>query len=146
MSLFAPLAYKLPLASLVLMTALTAGCSNSGEDVRVTLCRDLVRVQLGNTPTWSGQRIEPHGRAGAVVSLNWTGTAGSDGQATCHYPYNAADSDLFATADPMAAYSTSPTQFVLNGRSIRNPELARLIGLAMRQQGQELIDRARAGL
>ena len=128
------------------IAVLSAGCSNPGEDVRVTLCRDMVRVTLGGEPNWSGQSIEPRRQSEAVVRLSWTGADGKTGQATCHYPHNAVESDMFTAADPLAAYSTSPTRFVLDGRSIGNPELARVIGQAMRKQGREFVDRARATL
>jgi len=130
----------------VSLAALSAGCSSSGEDVRVTLCRDMVRVTLGGEPNWSGQSIDPRRQSEAVVRLSWMGADGQTEQATCHYPHNAVESDMFTAANPMAAYSTSPTRFVLDGRSIGNPELARVIGQAMRKQGREFVDRARATL
>ncbi|MTW21305.1 hypothetical protein [Allochromatium palmeri] len=128
------------------VAALSVGCSNPGEDVRLTLCRDMVRVTLGSEPNWRDQSIEPRRQSEAEARLSWTGTDGKTGQASCYYPYNAVENDMFTAADPLAAYSTSPTRFVLDGRSISNPELARVIGQAMRQQGREFLDRARATL
>ena len=128
------------------MVAMLSGCSHSGEDVRLTLCRDMVRVTLGVEPNWQDHRIALQRHDEAVVTLNWARAGGGVGQATCHYPYNAVEDDMMNAADPLTAYSTSPTRFVLDGRNIVNPELARIIGQAMLRQGREWLDRARETL
>ena len=43
-------------------------------------------------------------------------------------------------AVPLSAYSTSPYEMTLNGRSFTGPELARTVKDAMLKQGREFVD------
>lgn len=122
----------------VLTAALvTVGCSGSGEDVRVTLCKDMVSTRLGPV-TWQDTRAEPKGREHAAVTLRFS-TGGGDGSAVCYYKYNAVDDTALTLADPLSAFSTSPYQMILNGKTLSRSELAQAIKQAMLKQGRELL-------
>ncbi|MEY6431519.1 hypothetical protein ABC977_03750 [Thioalkalicoccus limnaeus] len=126
------------------------GCSSPREDVRVTLCKDLVlTLTAAEQPvTWTQVRADPRGVQGLTVDLAFqTGGAGTRAtSARCQYRYNVVDDTALTLADPMSAYSTSPYRMTLGDREIQNPELAQAIAAAMRKQGREFIDRAREGL
>lgn len=127
----------------VLMTAVAVvGCANPREDVRLTLCKDLVSVQLGAAPSWQGSEVKTRGREGAVVTVHFA-TAGGEQQAACYYEYDAVDDTAAILANPIEAYATSPSTMILNGRTIAGSDLARAVGRAMKKQGREFIERAR---
>jgi hypothetical protein len=130
-------------ACAILITAGAApGCSdNPREDVRLTLCKDMVTVELGSVPSWQGSEVRIRGYQGATVTVRLA-TAAGDQQASCDYRYDAVDDTALTLANPIEAYSTSPSKMILNGRTIVNPELAQLVKRAMQKQGRELIERA----
>lgn len=134
------------LASLLSAFALIAGCSNSGEDVRVTLCKDLVTELLDppHAMNWTETRNDIRRADSLTVHLRFE-TADQDGTASCGYRYTAVDDTAATLADPLSAYSTSPERMTLNGQSIHNPRLAKAIGQAMLKQGREVLERARHG-
>lgn len=53
----------------LLLGALLAACGQPGEDVRLTLCKDLVSVRLGAVPDWRAASIETRGYEGAVARV-----------------------------------------------------------------------------
>jgi hypothetical protein len=122
--------------------ALLASCSGGGgEDVRVTLCKDLVKVNLGFTPNWTQVRTQTPGYRDAVVHLAWSGPQ-ADGAARCSYRYNAVEDTAQQLADPLSAYATSPSQVVINGQTLSGSALARAVADAMKHQGKQLLDSA----
>lgn len=130
------------LINAVLLAQLITGCSGPGEDVRVTLCKDLVRGQLGGAaPAWTDVGTRAKGYEDAVISLRWSGPQG-EGSARCDYPYNAVDDTAQQLADPLSAYAASPTKVEINGQSLTGPALASAIARAMEQQGRQLLDSA----
>lgn len=131
------------LVTALLPIALLVGCSNPGEDVRITLCKDLVRGQLGSgaTPTWSQVTTQTPGYQDAVIQLGWTAPSGN-GAARCYYPYNAVDDTAQQLADPLTAYATSPSKVIINGQTLSGSALARAVAEAMQYQGQQLLDSA----
>jgi len=141
------------LGSLLLAVLLITGCSSPGEDVRVTLCKDLVRGLL-NEPqglTWTETRNEMSRSERLSVQLRFTDQESTGGlakpmRATCDYRYNAVDETALTLSDPMAAYATSPYRMTLNDRVIGNPLLARAIKGAMLKQGREFLERAQRGI
>jgi hypothetical protein len=121
--------------------AAVLGCSdNPREDVRLTLCKDMVTLELGSVPSWQGSEVRTRGRQGATVTVHFAAADGA-GQARCDYRYDAVDDTALTLANPIEAYSTSPSQLILNGRTITNPELAQLVKRAMQKQGREFIER-----
>jgi hypothetical protein len=130
------------LMTIATTTAVLGGCDNPRQDVRLTLCKDMVAVSLGAAPSWTESKIETHGYQGAVVSLRFT-TEGAERQASCFYKYDAVDDTALTLANPIEAYSTSPYKMILDGRTIAGSELARAVKLAMQKQGREFVNRAR---
>lgn len=125
-----------------LAAALTlAACSGSGEDVRVTLCKDLVTVQLGDSPArnWTQTATETRGYEEAAVKLRWSEPDG-DGSATCYYDYNAVEDTAMALSDPLSSYAASPSKMVLNANTLSEPALAEAVKQAMLKQGRSLVD------
>lgn len=129
-------------AAITVGTALTA-CSGAGEDVRVTLCKDIVAVQLGPAQSlqWTEAATETRGYQHAAVRLRWSG-AGGDGSAVCFYDYNAVEDTAMALSDPLSSYSASPSKMVLNGQTLSKPALAEAIKQAMLKQGRSLVEAA----
>jgi len=131
-----------PRALFVLAAALTlAGCSGAGEDVRVTLCKDLVAVQLGDSAArnWTQTTTETRGYEYAAVKLRWSAAEG-DGSATCYYDYNAVEDTAMALSDPLSSYAASPSKMVLNAKTLSKPALAEAVKQAMLKQGRSLVD------
>ncbi len=130
----------------MLIAAVAAfGCSNPREDVRLTLCKDMVTVELGMEPSWQGSQTQTQGREGAVVTVHFAGASG-DQQAACYYKYDAVEDTALTLANPIEAYSTSPSKMVLNGRTLTGAELAQVVKRAMQKQGRAFVDRARETL
>ncbi|MGB5733881.1 MAG: hypothetical protein WBM40_05495 [Thiohalocapsa sp.] len=132
--------------ALTLVGALT-GCSGSGEDVRVTLCKDLVAVQLGSSPgrNWTEASTETRGYQYARVKLRWSAADG-DGSASCFYDYNAVEDTAMALSDPLSSYAASPSKMVLNGNTLSRPALAEAVKQAMLKQGKALVDKVKSGI
>lgn len=134
---------------LILLSAEIAltGCSGSREDVRVTLCKDMVAVQLGQSQsiTWAAVEIRTQGHEDAAIELRYT-AHGRGGEAACHFKYNAVDDTALTLSDPLSAYSTSPSEMTLNGQPLPRAVLARTIMDAMAKQGREFVDRAKKAI
>lgn len=140
------------LASLLGTLALLTGCANPGEDVRVTLCKDLAADLLDppHAITWKETRNVMRRGESLAVNLSFD-APDRDGktrslEATCIYRYNAVDDTAAILADPLSAYATSPERLILNGRTIGNPLLAEAVGRAMLKQGRAFLERAQHGL
>ncbi len=132
---------------------LAMSCSNPGEDVRVTLCKDLAAGLLSDPPSlvWKDIGTEARRSEQLIVTLKFTAEDPTDGRvkpmrAGCYYRYNAVDDTALTLADPMSAYSTSPYSVTLNDQTIGNPRLAEAIKQAMLKQGRAFLDRARQGI
>lgn len=134
-------------AGILLSSGLLVACSNPGEDVRVRLCKDLVAVHLGSADPidWTAAYTETSGYDDARVQLQWS-TAEGRASATCTYPYNAIEDTAQQLAEPLSAYATSPSQAVIDGKTLRGQALANAIARAMQRQGRELIDSASQAL
>jgi len=131
-----------PVCAILMAAVAVLGCSdNPREDVRLTLCKDMVTLELGSVPSWQGSQIQTRGHQGATVTVRYASAQG-EGQARCDYRYDAVDDTALMLVNPIEAYSTSPSQLILDGRTITNPELAQLVKRAMQKQGREFIERA----
>lgn len=129
------------LLAAVAAALILSACSGAGEDVRVTLCKDMVRVQNGGSGglNWTQAAAETRGYDGAVVKLRWSGSDG-DGTAVCTYSYNAVEHTAMALGDPLSSYSASPSKMVLNGQTLSKSALAETIKQAMLKQGRSLVN------
>lgn len=131
--------------AMLIAAAAALSCSNPREDVRVTLCKDMVTLDLGVVPSWQGSQIQTQGREGAVVTVHFAG-AGGDQQAACYYKYDAVEDTAVTLANPIEAYAASPSKMILNGRTLTGADLAQLVKRAMQKQGRAFLDRARETL
>lgn len=129
-------------AASLLMTGLAlSGCSSPREDVRITLCKDMVLTQLAASQpiAWTAVSTQTRGYEHAEVRLRFT-AAGKDGEAACYYDYDAVEETAITVSDPLAAYAASPSKMVLNGQTLPQSALAQAVKDAMLKQGRELID------
>jgi len=133
------------LIPLVLIATGLTGCSNPREDVRLSLCKDMVTGQLGAEPAWQGNEIQIRGYEDAVISIRFTNHA-SAGQAECAYKHAKGEDTAITLANPLEAYATSPSRMTLDGRTLTGPELARAIQMALGKQGREFLGRAKETL
>ncbi|TVQ93022.1 MAG: hypothetical protein EA400_02935 [Chromatiaceae bacterium] len=129
-------------ASLLLL----AGCGGSpGEDVRVTLCKDIVAVQAGGAVSIQSASAQTRGYQDAIVRVRYD-RGGNPGEAICYFPYRAVDDTGQTLADPLSAYGTSPTGVTFDGQPLSGPQLAEAIRQAMLRQGRAAADRARSAV
>jgi hypothetical protein len=128
----------------IIAALLLGACSGTTEDVRVTLCKDLVAVQTtgAGSPSWTETATETRGYQYAAVKLRWSAARG-EGSAVCFYDHNAVDDTAMALADPLSSYATSPSKMLLNGNQIAQARLAQAIKQAMLKQGRSLVDDVR---
>jgi len=124
---------------------LVAGCSNSREDVRVTLCKDIVSVQIGSSVEMTGTSTQAKGQQQAAVRVNFS-AQGRAGQAVCYYDHDAVEDTALNLSEPLSAFSTSPSAVVIDGRKLSRRDLAEAVKQAMLKQGGELLERAKKGI
>jgi len=124
---------------------LIAGCSNPSEDVRVTLCKDIVSTERGSSVRILGAETRTKGHEHAAVSVRFS-TEGGEAQAVCYYDYDAVDDTALQLSDPLSAYATSPFEVVIDGKKLSRSGLAEAVKQAMLKQGRELVDRAKKGI
>lgn len=137
------------IAALVTASVLTASCSGSREDVRVSFCKSLVTTQVESPSSVrrTGVETQPRGHSGLSVVLGFEADGvGRSRQATCHYRYNAVEDTALTLSDPLSVYSTSPETMTIDGESLSRPALARAVKQAMISQGKAMIDRAQQGI
>jgi len=129
-----------------------ASCSGTGEDVRVTLCKDLVRVLLERPGGIQWRRADNEMRRLEYLAVRLSFDAGGEGgaqeamQARCFYRHDAVEDTALALSDPMSSYATSPYRMTLNGREVGRSALAEAVKQAMLKQGRELLDRVQRGI
>ena len=120
---------------LCLVVCLVSACGPAGEDVRVSYCKRLLLAQLpsvGLSATghrWIAADADPRGYEHLRVALRLE-AADAQGamtpvRAVCFYDYNAVEDTAMTLADPLAAYSTSPSRMTVNGQEISRARLAR---------------------
>jgi hypothetical protein len=125
-----------------LMAALMAiGCSGAGEDVRVTLCKDIVAVSTGGSPVFEAADVRTSGYQGAEVRLAYQ-VGDRPGRATCFYAHNAVEDTADQLVNPLNAYATSPERVIIAGETLSRPALAEAVKQAMLKQGRQFIEEA----
>jgi hypothetical protein len=137
--------HRFPAKSLLTLFAaglLVSACSSPREDVRITLCKDIVLTQSGSGTAIQNADAQTKGYEHAAVRV-WFSSQGRDAQAACYFDYNAVDDTALHLSDPLSAYSTSPFEVVIDGQKLSRAELAGAIKQAMVKQGRELLDRAK---
>lgn len=114
---------------------LIAGCGPAGEDVRVSYCKRLLLSQLPALDLsaaghrWIAADTDPRGYEHLRVALRLE-APNARGEMTpahgvCFYDYDAVDDTAVTLADPLSAYSTSPSRMVVNGKALGRERLAR---------------------
>jgi hypothetical protein len=131
--------------SLLISTVFVAGCSNPREDVRVTLCKDIVRTQVGSSTVLQGADTQTKGYEYAAVRVRFS-SQGRDAQAVCYYSHDAGDDTALNLSDPLSAYATSPFEVNIDGQKLNKPGLAEAIKQAMLKQGRDFVDAAKQGI
>jgi hypothetical protein len=142
---------------------LLAGCSGSTEDVRVTLCKNLTQATQPAAASieWLANENTFRRPEYAVTGLRFELVDGDGRRSTmtsaCHYAYEALDDTAITLADPLSAYANLPFAMTLDGRTLGDAELLRLVNEEQRRQGRavlqslekgarEMADKVRAGV
>jgi hypothetical protein len=118
-----------------LIVCLISACGPAGEDVRVSYCKRLLLSQLSSLGLstaghrWIAYDADPRGYEHLRVALRLE-AADAQGQMTpvhgvCFYDYDAVDDTAMTLADPLTAYSTSPSRMTVNGKALSRDRLAR---------------------
>jgi hypothetical protein len=135
----------IPTLCLISAALVVASCSNPQEDVRVTLCKDIVSTQGGPSVALVGTDTQTKGHEHAAVRVRFS-TQGREALAVCYYDYDAVDDTALHLSDPLSAYATSPYEVVIDGKKLSRPGLAEAVKQAMLKQGREFVDRAKKGI
>ena len=126
--------------AIVLATVMLVACSGSREDVRVTLCKDLVseiNSQAG-TPSWDKEEVAYKGYEDMEVAISFS-QSGSQSNISCFYPYDTADENVMTHANPASAYDTYPSAVKFNGELLDSKDLASKINRVLIKQGKRAI-------
>ena len=132
---------------LTFTTGLLVACSGSTEDVRITLCKDLVPEidnQL-NSPGWDKEDVKFNGYEDMEVALVFS-QSGSKGKISCFYPYNSYDDNAITLSDPASAHDTYPSSVVFNDQKVDSRELANMINRVLLKQGKQAIDKGKQAI
>lgn len=131
---------------LLAIVAMLAGCSGPGEDVRVTLCKNLTLATLGDGTKveWQGGENTFRRPEYAVTGLRFEATM-VDGtrttmQSACHYAYDALEDTAQHLADPLSAYDNLPFAMSVDDRMLGDRELLQLVNAEQRRQGRQALD------
>ena len=136
------------IAFLMTCSVLLSNCSGSGEDVRVSFCKQLVMTQVESPGSlrWTSVATEPRRYSGLSVVLGFeagdSGRSGRARQAICVYRYNAVDETALTLSDPLSAYATSPESMSIDGEPLSRSTLATAVKNAVLMQGKAFVDRA----
>lgn len=136
-------------AALLCCVILFPGCSGPQEDVRLTYCKDLVKVRLDASQgiEWKGSESEIRRPEYAQITLNFDAAQGDGAhvpmQAACYYRYDTGDENAMTHSTPLSAYATVPYRMTVNGKEVGERALHEAIKSAALQQGTELMQRIR---
>lgn len=130
---------------LIWAALMATSCSKPREDVRVTLCKEIVLTKLGSSTTLVGTDTQTKGHEHAAIRVRFS-TQGRDALAVCYYDYDAVDDTALHLSDPLSAYATSPSEVAIDGQKLSRPDLAEAVKRAMLKQGREFVDRAKKGI
>ena len=131
-----PMFLPLLLASSVLVLQ---ACSGTGEDPRISLCRNLAADLTGGQATqWRGEGNRFVRPSYAVVDI------ASDGgdTAACFYAYDAVE-DTSSAVNPLSAYATLPYQMEINGVPVAEPTLDTAVKVQQKQLPRKVLEEAR---
>lgn len=136
---------------MVLALLVTAGCSGTTEDVRVTLCKNLTQsLQLSSESIeWKGNENTFKRPEYAVTTLTFD-VVDKDGgrvsrQSACHYAYEELEDTALNLANPMDAHATLPFAMTVDGRALGDAELLRLVNEEQKRQGRRVVSTLEKG-
>lgn len=136
-------------AALALGVVLTAGCSGSREDVRVTLCKNLTTALLSSAESaeWTGGENTFNRPSYAVTSLTFDVAGGvpRSAKSACYYAYDALDDTAQTLADPLSAHATLPFKMTFDGQTLSDGELLRLVNEEQKRQGRQAVEKLEKG-
>ncbi len=128
-----------------------SGCSGTGEDVRVSLCKNLSQAlqPAGHTIEWMGNENEFRRPEYAITRLSYEVVGGDGGRSSmrsaCHYEHESLDDSVRDLADPLSAYVTLPFKMTVNGEALPDTELLALVNAEQRRLGRAVVDELRQG-
>jgi hypothetical protein len=128
-SISSPPPLRLRAAMAAVSIALVAGCGGPSEDVRISLCKDIVAVHTAASPAYERAEATARGYEHAQVHLSYR-TDGKRGTAACFYEHDAVEDTADLLANPLRAYATSPYRVIINGETLTRAALAQAIGRA----------------
>ena len=123
---------------------LIVGCSGSTEDVRLTLCKDLVPELTSSSgkPEFIAEDIVIQGYEDLQVRLSFN-TGNQAGKMVCFYPYNTPEENVIDHVNPAAAFDTYPNRVMLNGETLDHSMVAKKINQVLIKQGKQAIDKVK---
>lgn len=123
---------------------LIVGCSGSTEDVRLTLCKDLVPelTNMSAKPEFTSEDIKIQGYEDLEVRLSFN-AGDQTGRMVCFYPYNTPEENVIDHVDPAAAFDTYPNKVMLNGETLNHSQVAKKINQVLIKQGKQAIDKVK---
>lgn len=134
------------LAAALVGSIVLSGCSSPTEDVRITLCKNLVitLTEPSQAVEWKETENKFARFEDLIVSVNGEVLTQDDEpagmQATCSYEYDEAiEEDGMTHTDPLSTYKTVPYKMLLNGESIPKPVLEKAVQVAFLNQGKEAV-------
>jgi len=121
-----------------------AGCSGSTEDVRLTLCKDLVPELTGGSgnPEFIAEDVVVKGYEDLQVRLSFN-TGDQEGKMVCFYPYNTHEENVIDHVNPAAAFDTYPNKVMLNGETLDHSMVAKKINQVLIKQGKQAIEKVK---
>lgn len=125
---------------LLVLSTLLVACSGSTEDVRVTLCKDLVSEITAETveASWDQEQMKFNGYEDMEVAISFT-QSGTSGKISCFYPYDAVEENAMTQSDPASAHATYPSLVKFNNKAINSSELAKMINRVLLKQGKQAV-------
>lgn len=132
--------------TIAVAVVLTAGCSGSREDVRVTLCKNLTKALVSSSESieWTGGENTFNRPAYAITSLAFE-VGGSTKKSACHYAYEALEDTAQTLADPLSAYANLPFKMSFDGHALSDQELLRLVNAEQVRQGRQVVEKLEKG-
>lgn len=123
-----------------LVFVLMAGCTGSTEDVRLTLCKDLLPELKDSTRIEVlSEDIVVKGYEDLEVRLSYRDVE-SEGNITCFYPYNTHEENVMDHVNPAAAFATYPTKIMLDQQPVDHALMAKKINAVLVKQGKQALD------
>lgn len=136
---------RVSLSILLAVGGMLAGCSGTGEDVRVTLCKNLTQTTQPGAASieWTGNentfRRPEYAIAGLSFEVIDAGGKRRAMRSACHYAYDAVEDTAQHLADPFSAYANLPFAMTVDDRPLSDTELLRLVNEEQKRLGRKVL-------